>query len=147
VQPDPQKDENQPQDPREATTWATLPHFPDAVEEVRETCSQQPSPALASGRPPRFSCCYTAPSTNLGLLRPMAEKMAQCPLRGRVVVRFTVEEDGAIVDACLEHPRGWTNETANCALRKVLEHRFPAQDYDLCPVVKLVYPVVFEEPA
>ena len=109
------------------------------------TCSGVPSPALAQKRRPKASCCHVSSSRWRELFRPLRERFARCPHgTGRVTVRVTVEEDGSIVDACVEHPSSWTDESRACLLAATLDLQLPAEDYDFCPVRKVVYPFQFK---
>ncbi len=130
---------------RQEALDSTAVHQPSPTPEIQSTCSGVPSPAMAAKRQSEASCCYVSSDTWRQWFRALREAFAACPHgTGRVTVRVTVEEDGSIVEACLEHPSSFTEESRACLLAATLNLRLPSEDYEFCPVRRVVYPFQFE---
>lgn len=81
-------------------------------------------------------------------LRACYEARAKRDAEGRVVFHFRVEQDGTIQRVCTGDATSVDDEDAvRCMVAEVKKARFPAMsdaERDLCGLVTLDYPLVFE---
>lgn len=106
--------------------------------------------------PPRTaSCCYPAREMLTRPIRAVYPALRACyeartkkDAAGRVVFHFRVEQDGTIQRVCTGDATSVDDEDAvRCMVGEVRKARFPAMgdaERDLCGLVTLDYPVVFE---
>jgi hypothetical protein len=118
-------------------------------------CVGEPSRAAARRRrTTNHLCCYTTPSVftrSIQKKSPEAracyeEALARDPnVRGRVVSKFTIEEDGSVLGACDAGSTVGDPKLVECVLRVMTTVTFMAMaEDDPCPPVTLNYPILFQ---
>jgi hypothetical protein len=134
------------------------PIVEERVEEPVETslgkkiCVGRPGPRE---RPHRAACCYPARDYLTRPLKAAFPAMRACydartvrEARGRVSLSFRIEQDGSIAHVCANEATTMLDEHAlRCILGEVRRVRYPAtsdEDVELCGLVTLSYPFVFE---
>lgn len=106
--------------------------------------------------PPRkASCCYPAMEALKRPIRAVFPALRACyearkkrEAEGRVVFTFRIEQDGSLQRVCSGDATSFDDEGAvRCMVTEFRKARFPAmsdEELDLCGLLKMSYPVVFE---
>jgi hypothetical protein len=127
----------------------------DATDETplgKKICVGRPGPRE---RPHRAACCHYPRDF---LVRPLKaatpalracyEARTQREARGRVSLSFRIEQDGSIAHVCANEATTMLDEDAlRCILGEIRRAHYPPMsdgDVDLCGLMTLNYPVVFE---
>jgi len=111
--------------------------------------------SLKKEHPRKASCCYPAMEVLKRPIRAVFPALRACydarkkrDAAGRVVFTFRIEQDGSIQRACSGDATSVEDEDAvRCMVTELRKVRFSAmsdEEVDLCGLVKLSYPVVFE---
>lgn len=106
-------------------------------------------------RPRKASCCYPAMEVLktpiravFPALRACYEARAKRDAEGRVVFTFRIEQDGSLQRVCSGDATSFDDEDAvRCMVTELRKARFPAmsnEEVDLCGLIEMSYPVVFE---
>jgi hypothetical protein len=110
---------------------------------------------LKKERPRKATCCYPAMEALKRPIRAIFPALRACydarrkkDAAGRVVFTFRVEQDSSIQRVCSGESTSVDDEDAvRCMVTELRKARFPAMsdaEVDLCGLVKMSYPVVFE---
>jgi hypothetical protein len=110
---------------------------------------------LKKEHPRKASCCYPAMEALKRPIRAVFPALRACyearrkkEAEGRVVFTFRVEQDGSIQRVCSGESTSVDDEDAvRCMVTELRKARFPAMsdgEVELCGLVKMSYPVVFE---
>lgn len=136
---------------------ASLPEEPSppAVAEhppTYGTCVGTPSTALKQKRG-QYICCYTPPSYFQQRIRKKWSDIKACysaalardaKTQGRIVSKFTIEEDGSVKQACDNGSTVGDPVLVECVLKVMTTVEFDAYSIgDPCPAVTLMYPIQF----
>jgi hypothetical protein len=134
-------------------------HFPPPPAPIPKpertfgTCVGQPSKGHRARPPPRIWCCYTDPSLFRGYINKKSSDMRTCyeealardpSVQGRVVSKFTIEEDGSVMRACDAGSTVGDPKLVECVLRVMTTVTFMAfTEADPCPPPTITYPIMF----
>jgi hypothetical protein len=99
-------------------------------------------------------CCYTPPSVFIKAVRSKWDAMKACysdaltrnpRTQGRVVSKFTIEEDGKVIGACDAGSDVGDPKLVECVLRTMTTVTFDSYPVgDPCPAVTIMYPIQFK---
>jgi hypothetical protein len=106
-------------------------------------------------RPRRAACCYPGQEAIRRPLRAAYADLRVCyearkkrDAEGRVVFDFRIAQDGTIPRVCASEASNVDDEDAvRCMVEVLRKVRYPAmsnEERDLCGLIKLTYPVIFE---
>lgn len=128
-----------------------VPEATPPAEAVPERCIGTPSPALARAAQQQRAWCE--PDRNLirEAIYRHRRRIAAChragrervvDLSGRVVVRFAIEPNGRVTQACTQEPTLPDLATVDCILRAFTAIRFPGwAERSICGPPLISYPV------
>lgn len=132
------------------------PPPPPEPEPTFGTCVGKPSLA-DTNKKARYLCCYTPPSyyqQRVRLKWPEFKACYQAALernpktQGRVVAKFTIEEDGSVRRACDNGSTVGDSKLVECVLNVMTTVSFDSYTIgDPCPAVTLMYPLQFSPEA
>jgi hypothetical protein len=99
-------------------------------------------------------CCYTPPGVFVKAVRSKWDAMKACysdalarnpKTQGRVVSKFTIEEDGKVIGACDAGSDVADPKLVECVLRTMTTVTFePYTIGDPCPAMTIMYPIQFK---
>lgn len=112
-------------------------------------------PIVVKDPPHEAACCYPAKELLIRPIRAAYPALRACyearrnkAAEGRVTFSFRIELDGSVRRVCATEDSTMDDEPAvQCLIERVREVRWPAMstaERDLCGLVSLNYPVVFE---
>jgi len=112
-------------------------------------------PIVVKDPPHKAACCYPAKELLIRPIRAAYPALRTCyearrnkAAEGRVIFSFRIEQDGSVKRVCATESSTMDDEPAiKCLIEAIREIRWPGMstaERDLCGLISLDYPVVFE---